>query len=304
MRFDITTLNLVHAIAQTRSITKGAERENLAIAAASKRLTDLECRIGVQLFVRQPRGVVATDAGEALIRHIRKLQNTLNALEREVAEYADGIKGKLCIGATAGAIAEWLPGDLVAFARRHPDIQISIEEMSSADGVQAVAEETIDVGIFKLPAQEARIDAWEYRRGRLGLLVPQGHPLEALQQVTLEDLLDRRLIFHSATGWAHDVLTRAARRVGKELSVRCYAREANTVAQLVQQGLGVAVISEFVARRLSESYRTRVVRLPDDWAVMAYSLCVPRRPHLPVVTQRFIEALVDTPAPSRELEAA
>ncbi|HLL09934.1 MAG TPA: LysR family transcriptional regulator, partial [Rubrivivax sp.] len=50
MRFDLTTLNLVLAIADTHSITRGAEREHLALAAASKRLSDLEARFGVPLF--------------------------------------------------------------------------------------------------------------------------------------------------------------------------------------------------------------------------------------------------------------
>jgi DNA-binding transcriptional LysR family regulator len=53
MRFDLTTLQLVLAIADTRSITRGAEREHLALAAASKRLSDLEARLGVPLFERR-----------------------------------------------------------------------------------------------------------------------------------------------------------------------------------------------------------------------------------------------------------
>ena len=48
MRHDLTTLNLVLAIEQTRSITRGAAQEHLALAAASKRLSDLESRLGVQ----------------------------------------------------------------------------------------------------------------------------------------------------------------------------------------------------------------------------------------------------------------
>ncbi|MCH8857010.1 MAG: LysR family transcriptional regulator, partial [Proteobacteria bacterium] len=56
MRHDLTTLNLVLAIEQTRSITRGAAQEHLALAAASKRLSDLESRLGVQLFERRERG--------------------------------------------------------------------------------------------------------------------------------------------------------------------------------------------------------------------------------------------------------
>ena len=62
MRLDLTTLNLVLAIEQTRSITRGAEREHLALAAASKRISDLETRLGVQLFERRAfHSLFATD---------------------------------------------------------------------------------------------------------------------------------------------------------------------------------------------------------------------------------------------------
>ena len=84
MRHDLTTLNLVLAIEQTRSITAGAAREHLALAAASKRLSDLESRLGVQLFERRARGVEPTEACRALVRHIRSLHASLYALETEV----------------------------------------------------------------------------------------------------------------------------------------------------------------------------------------------------------------------------
>ena len=133
MRFDLVTLNLVLAIAETRSITRGAEREHLALAAASKRLSDLEARLGVGLFDRRARGVDLTEAGRALVRHIRTLNASLHALESEVVEFSRGIKGHLRVVANAGAISECLPADLAAFARAHPGIRVSLEDQTSAD---------------------------------------------------------------------------------------------------------------------------------------------------------------------------
>ena len=63
MRLDLTTLHLVLAIERSRSITAGAKSEHLALAAASKRLADLELRLGVKLFERRARGVEPTEAG-------------------------------------------------------------------------------------------------------------------------------------------------------------------------------------------------------------------------------------------------
>ena len=168
MRFDLTTLNLVLAIADTRSITRGAERESLALAAASKRLSDLEARLGVTLFERRARGVEPTEAGRALLRHIRTLHASLHALESEVVEFSRGIKGHLRVAANASAIAEHLPADLAAFAKANPGIRISLEELTSVDVQGAVAEGRADAGIFVGPAREAVLDCRPYREGHAG----------------------------------------------------------------------------------------------------------------------------------------
>ncbi|HEX7689807.1 MAG TPA: LysR family transcriptional regulator, partial [Burkholderiaceae bacterium] len=165
MRFDLVTLNLVLAIAETRSITRGAEREHLALAAASKRLSDLEARLGVALFDRRARGVDLTEAGRALVRHIRTLNASLHALESEVVEFSRGIKGHLRVVANAGAISECLPADLAAFARAHPGIRVSLEDQTSADVQQAVAEGRADIGIFVAPGTDSRLATRHYSSG-------------------------------------------------------------------------------------------------------------------------------------------
>src|SRR5688572_4245988 len=162
MRFDLTTLNLILAIADTHSITRGAEREHLALAAASKRLSDLETRLGVPLFERRARGVEPTEAGHALVRHIRSLHQSLHALESEVVEFARGIKGHLRIAAVPGAIAECLPPDLAAFSHAHSQIRISLEDRTSAEIQAAVAEGRADVGVLLPPVRDERLASWHY----------------------------------------------------------------------------------------------------------------------------------------------
>src|SRR5574343_603273 len=184
MRLDLTTLNLVLAIEQTRSITRGAQQEHLALAAASKRVSDLEARLGVQLFERRSRGVEPTEACRALVRHIRSLHASLHALESEVVEFARGIKGHLRIAANTGSIAECLPADLAAFSREHPQIRISLEDLTSAEVQAAVAEGRADVGIFAPPLVDSRMQTFNYRSGRLAVLVPETNALADRASIT------------------------------------------------------------------------------------------------------------------------
>jgi DNA-binding transcriptional LysR family regulator len=291
MRFDLVTLNLVLAIADTRSITRGAEREHLALAAASKRLSDLEARFGVPLFERRARGVEPTEAGRALVRHIRSLRASLHALESEVVEFSRGIKGHLRVAANASAIAECLPADLAVFAKANPGIRITLDDMTSADVQAAVAEGRADAGIFVPPQHEPRLACRAYREGRLAILVPRGHAVARRQAHSFDALLDFDIVgLHVGTA-AHEQMRERAKALGRDLNVRIQVHGFDAIAQLVEAGLGVAVLPAVVATRLSKVFGVVPLDLLDDWAERRYLLAVRQQEVLPTVVQRFVDAL-------------
>ena len=291
MRFDLTTLNLVLAIADTRSITGGAQRENLALAAASKRLSDLESRLGVTLFERRARGVEPTEAGRALVRHVRSLQAQLHALESEVVEFSRGIKGHLRIAANAGAISECLPPDLAAFSQAHPQIRISLEDQTSAEVQAAVADGRADVGIFVAPLLDNRLDTRVYRKGRLAAMVPASHALARRKAVRFEHLLDHDIVGLHHGAAAHELMRAEAEGQGRPLKARLQVRGFDAIAQLVEAGMGVAVMPAAVAQRFAQLFKVKALTLDEPWAQREYLLAVRAQEVLPAVLQRFVDAL-------------
>lgn len=291
MRFDLVTLNLVLAIADTRSITRGAEREHLALAAASKRLSDLESRLGITLFERRARGVEITAAGRALVHHIRNLQTTLHALESEVAEFAQGIQGQLRVVANASAIAEFLPSDLARFSKAHPGIRVSLEDRTSAEIQQLIAEGEADVGIFTGPVIEPRIRCWPYQTGRLGVIVPKHHGLARMESVKFADLLDEDLVGVHAGAAVQHLLHDQAKSLGKPLRNRLQVRGFDAIAQLVEADLGVSVIPALVAQRLEKLFAIRYIPLDEPWAEREHVLAVKPQEVLPNAVKRFVETV-------------
>jgi DNA-binding transcriptional LysR family regulator len=292
MRFDLVTLNLVLAIAETRNITRAAEREHLALAAASKRLKDLETRLGVTLFERRARGVEPTEAGRALVRHIRSLNASLHALESEVVEFSRGIKGHLRIAANAAAIAECLPADLARFSREHPQIRISLEDLTSAEVQAAVADGRADVGVLAPPATDPRLRTWPYRDGELAVVVPRGHPLAAQAgAVPFEALLDHDIVGLHIGASVHELMLQRALERGRSLNARLQVRGFDAIAQLVGEGLGVAVLPAAVAQRFARLFAIEVRPLAEAWAHRTYLIAAREQAVLPAVVQRFVDAL-------------
>ena len=72
-RFDFLTLKLFVTVADEGRLTAAAEREHLALAAVSKRISDLEALVGTPLLYRRSRGVQLTPAGQAFLHHARRI---------------------------------------------------------------------------------------------------------------------------------------------------------------------------------------------------------------------------------------
>ena len=93
MRFDFTDLRLFRHIAETGSITHGAERSHLALASASARVRGMEKMLDVPLLQRGRRGVRLTDAGRSLLDHARIVLQQVDTMRGELSAYSRGLKG-------------------------------------------------------------------------------------------------------------------------------------------------------------------------------------------------------------------
>ena len=140
MRFDLVDLQLFVAVAETRSITNGAQRVHLALASASERIKGLEEALGVALLTRGRRGVELTPAGESLLDHARVVLHNVEAMRGDLAAFARGAKATVRFLANTSGLSEYLPKTLAAFLAAHPHISIDVEERESAEIARAIAD--------------------------------------------------------------------------------------------------------------------------------------------------------------------
>jgi len=114
MRFDLVDLQLFIAVADERSITRGADRAHLALASASARIKGLEEALGVTLLKRGRRGVELTAAGESLLDHARIVMHNVEAMRGDLAGFASGVRASVHLLANTSGLSEHLPKALAA----------------------------------------------------------------------------------------------------------------------------------------------------------------------------------------------
>src|SRR5687768_12196968 len=109
LRFDLADLSLFRHVVEAGSITHGAERANLALAAASTRIRQMEEAIGAALLVRSRQGVTPTQAGRTLLQHARTMLRQAERLREDLGAYAGGLAGQIRVLSNTNALTEFLP---------------------------------------------------------------------------------------------------------------------------------------------------------------------------------------------------
>ncbi|HJW27239.1 MAG TPA: LysR family transcriptional regulator [Rhodocyclaceae bacterium] len=275
MPYDLDDLRLVAAIAQTGSLTRGADKMHLAPSSASHRLKLLEAGLGTALFLRHARGLAPSPAGEALLRHAHQVFAQLEQMHADLAPYASGVASQVTVFANTNAINCFLPGDLGDFLREHPQLRVSLEEQPSPTILQAVAAGQVDIGVVAAVGPMEGIRTLPYRRDRLVLIVPPGHRLAMGSPCRFRDAVGEPFVCLHAGSAIHTFMMNVAADLGARLDVRIQVRSFNAVCRMVGAGVGIGLVPRSAALEAGGPEAAPViVEIDEPWAARDLQLCV------------------------------
>jgi DNA-binding transcriptional LysR family regulator len=290
MRPDLASLALFVRVAETRSITKAAAASHIALAAASRRIAQLEHQFGVQLLYRTAQGVRLTPAGHVMLTHALQMLEKVGEMRAEIADYSKGVKGVVRIHANASALAQYLPDDLASFAAKHPGIKISLEEERSGAIVEAVQTGAADIGIVMEGADAAGLQLLDYRADVLCAVVPRDHPLRA-RRLAFARLLDYDFVGLESNTVISQILLAQAAQAEKPLRLRVQVKSFDVVARMIQAGLGIGVLPEDAARAFAQYMGLRLIGLTDTWAKRRMYVAIRQGAALPAAARQLVDHL-------------
>jgi DNA-binding transcriptional LysR family regulator len=291
MRFDFTDLNLFRHAVEAGSITHGAQRSNLALAAASTRIRKMELAFGTDLLVRGRAGVTPTQAGRTLLQHARGILAQTEKLQEDLSPYARGLAGQVRVLSNTNALTEFLPETLSSFLTTYPDISVDLEERLSDEIVGLIAEGTGDIGIVAGTVDFGGLHTFPYLSDRFVLVVGRNHPLAKRKSIGFAEVLDYDMVGLDRASAIQRFLAEKASRVGRAIRLRVQLRSFDAICRLVECDVGVGIVPETTVKRTGRSMAIEAVRLTDSWALRDLHICVRDVAALPPYARQLVDHL-------------
>lgn len=276
MRLDLVDLQLFLYIVDAGSITAGANRAHLALASASERVRKIESTAGVALLERRPRGVVTTEAGEALVHHARLILRQQAMLKGELQDFAAGARGTLHLYANTAALTEFLPSRLAPWLAERPRLRVELKERTSIDIVRAVTTGLAEAGIVSSAIKAEGLELQPVMKDPLALIVPQKHALTQYSKIDFTDVLDQPFVGLAQGSALQDHINDHARTAGQLLDLRIRMKTYEGLCEMVSHGVGIGILPQSVARRYRRRHAYETLGLTDAWARRQLCLCFRR----------------------------
>ena len=289
MRFDLADLSLFRHVVEAGSITHGAERAHLALAAASTRIRNMEETLGAPLLLRRRQGVAPTPAGRTLLQHARAILRQAERLREDLAVYAGGLAGQVKVLSNTNALTEFLPETLSAFLASHPQVSIDLEERLSDEIVGLIVEGVGDIGIVAGTVDAGDLVTFPFRSDRFVLVVSRDHPLARRARIGFVEVLDYDFVGLDRASALQRFLADKAARIRRPLRLRVQLRSFDAVCRLVEGNVGVGIVPETTARRAAKTMAIKTVELTDPWALRELTICVRDVEALPPYARELVE---------------
>jgi DNA-binding transcriptional LysR family regulator len=240
---EIRQLRAFTAIAESGTFTAGALRVHITQAAISMQIRQLEIELGAPLFVRAPRRVLLTEAGEALLERAHRILREHDAAVAEIAELAGAERGRLRIGSASAMVsADPLPQILKELREKHPRADVSIISGTSQALVRKILAGELDMAFVSLPVEARGIQTEVLSRDELVAIASPRHKLAKQRVVSVFTLAGEKLILGERGGNTRRLIDGLFEEAGEHPTVAMELSRLAAIKRMVEEDMGVGIV--------------------------------------------------------------
>ncbi|BBD07535.1 LysR substrate-binding domain-containing protein [Desulfovibrio ferrophilus] len=290
---DLRQLRHFLAVAKALHFGKAAIQLHISQPPLSQSIRKLEDELGARLFERTSRSVSLTAAGKYLQEEAQAILDRTTAVAKHVEQMGQGKEGQLTIGTIGPVLEGPLPYSLRHFKEKNPHVDISLQQLTTRNQLQALLRQELDVGFVRpFNTIDSRLSHTRYARESYVMAIPEGHPLAKNSTLSLKEIANETLlIFPRPTNTGlYDAIITCLHRAGATPKLLHTALLKHPTGALVAAGLGFSLMPE----SLAAIPRPGVVHLPikDKLPIVEYHLVWTKNNSSRLV-QRFVEAMLE-----------
>jgi len=242
--FQLTQLRCFVAVATELHFGRAAASLNMTQPPLTRQIQLLEHEVGVLLLERAGGSVRLTPAGAVFLREaediLRRSQAATLAARRAMRSDA----GSVTMGFIPAASFTMLPQLLATVRAQLPDVQVMLREMQTADQIEAIGADRIELGIVRPFAPRSFTESAAIFREPFVLAIPAEHPLTQLESIPLSALEGQAFIEFcpSESRYLYELVAGRLRAQGVAPEVVQTLSHTHSILSLVDAGVGVSLV--------------------------------------------------------------
>jgi DNA-binding transcriptional LysR family regulator len=247
-RLQDTSLRYFLEVVRSGSLTEAAQRLSVTVSAVSRQVAALETLLGVPLFDRHPRGMVASAAGEVLAAYA--LRGALEA-DRVVADIQalQGLRrGRVRLASSAGFAIEFLPRVIAEFRERFPGLHFHLRVARPAEATAIVLRGDADIGLTYSRAAEQGIRVEHRQPAPVIAIMRPDHPLARFRAVTLAQMQPYPIALPEADNTVRQLFDIGCSERGMVFDPVLVTNHFETLTHFVIHGGGLSISGEVTVR--------------------------------------------------------
>ncbi|KLU63969.1 HTH-type transcriptional regulator CysL [Desulfosporosinus acididurans] len=254
-------------VADSHNITSTAKKLHMSQPNITLQIKNLEHEYGAKFFNRSNKGVSLTKEGEIFYAHVRNVLDVLSNAREQIKNLSKRQKKVICVGTTL-VIGEYILPSLLAFLyETHPDVEFKVKIGNTESIYQEIMERKIHIGLIEGQIDKhADLNVERFWEDELVVALPYFHPWASRTTITLEELLNERLVTREAGSETRRVMEIMLREKGIDptrvnLSMELGSTQA--IKQAVAAGLGIAIISSLTVSKESDQKIFKTLKIPN-----------------------------------------
>lgn len=243
---ELRHLRYFIAVAEEQNIGRAAARLHISQPPLTRQIQQLEEELGVQLFIRTPRGMELTSAGEQLLEEARNIRAVVEQATERTQRAGQGKLGRFDVGIFGSGILDIIPRLLAEFRSAFPDVKIVLHSLNKHEQIEALRQRRINVGFNRIITPLPDIDSELVTTESLLLAIHASHPLAALPVVPFAALAEHPLVMFP-TGSRPGLIDKVmglCQQVGFVPQVAQEVGDVVSAVALVANGFGACLVSE------------------------------------------------------------